>query len=80
MAIKFRQFNFKDGNPYSGGVCILEDRSVVWAAMSDEPDGKGGQVAKLLLFPLEVEDRRPAEPTIAEPSYTRPTHRAKRRM
>ena len=59
MKIKFREFNFKDGNPYTGGPCILEDRSIVWAAMSDDDDGKGGKIAKLLLFPIEVEDRRP---------------------
>jgi hypothetical protein len=78
MSIKFREFNFKDGNPYHGGVCILEDRSVAWAAMIDVPDGKGGHVAKLSLFPLEVEDRRPPPP--AETSRaTRGPHRAKRR-
>jgi hypothetical protein len=59
MAIKFRELNFKDGDPYAGGPCILEDRSVAWAAMSDEDDGKGGKIAKLILFPIEVEDRRP---------------------
>jgi hypothetical protein len=78
MVIKFRQFNFKDGSPYAGGVC-LDDRSVVWAAMSDEPDGKGGHVAKLLLFPLEVEDRRPAEPTMADALETE-ADGAKRRI
>jgi hypothetical protein len=61
MALMFRQFNFKDANPYAGGPCILEDRSVAWAAMSDEDDGKGGRIAKLLLFPIEVEDRRPRQ-------------------
>ena len=59
MAIKFRQLNFRDGNPYAGGPCILADGSVAWAAMSDEDDGHGGKVAKLLVLPLTVEDRRP---------------------
>jgi hypothetical protein len=58
MPIKFREFNFREGNPYKGGICVLEDGSIAWAALSDEPDGNGSHRAKLLLFPLEVEDRR----------------------
>jgi hypothetical protein len=75
MAIKFRQFNFKDGNPYAGGPCVLDDGSVVWAAVSDEDDGKGGKIAKLILLPLEVDDRRP---TVA-PKYWKPRPASKRR-
>jgi hypothetical protein len=51
MTIKFRELNFKDGNPYAGGPCILEDGSVAWAAVSDEDDGKGGRIARLVLVP-----------------------------
>lgn len=77
MAIKFRQFDFKSGDPYAGGPCILEDGSAVWASMSDEDDGKGGKVAKLIVAPLEVVDRRqPPEP----PTFTRPRSHVKRRM
>ena len=70
MAIKFRQVNFKDGNPYSGGPCILEDRSVAWAAMSVGDDGRGGKVARL------IEDRRPT----ARLSYSKPKTGGPRRI
>jgi hypothetical protein len=59
--LRFKQITFRNGNPYEGGPCVLDDGTVVFARL----DGVGPPY-RFQIHAMELVDNRPKQPDMAD--------------